>query len=681
MYQGLQRQAANVRRPRQTTIKYGPWDGGLLTELQPEQANRSQLVEAKNMILLGRGILRTRDGSTLVSSVSGSTPDIKFARDVKVGATWYVLMSASDKKLYKDVAGTATAIATLEGESRFAGFMGLLFLFDGSYLKMWDGTNLDIVYDNGTGSTAYQYNNRTGKDDGSLALGNATNIRVAQKVTTQAWDAGYTIPPTTVFARLSKTGTGGTGAIVMKIRLVSDDSVEATKTFLADVTTLSTTAVEYEETFDSTDITDELSPSVAYYVTLEYAGGDASNYVNVHYTTVASGGLAYHYIAAWVADTTENLVLGLKPGRPPKASEGIVHNNRLRLLDPDNLSYVWYCAAGNHLDWSTPNGGGYVAVVDDSSTSFPVGAIASFYERLWVFGTPRQPFLGQEAGEDPQDFAINITLQKVSAEAKSLLVTPNDILFLHPGGVDDVKTIQEFGDIRAETHTDNIRATIHTYFSSAAFAGYDPEWGTYLLKLASYDPIIAVHTRLKTIKYKGLKGATFSPCTTWEFNVGASEEPTCFGEGNGYMYIGTDAGKLYRMDSTLVDDNSRDVTYQFKTHYHTGLFEEMAANKIGISSFSRLGGQFDFYFYRDNSRTSFDNFTVTVPWDTTVLPSELTMPVEEMLFLVNPDDYYDRENLAFVFRTLQIGVQDVTLNGKPFYFGPIHILADQVGGL
>ena len=654
----------------------------MLTELQAEQAKGNELPEAKNVVIVGKGILRTRDGSTLVSSVSGSTPSIKFARDVKVGATWYTLMSADDKKLYKDVAGTATAIATLEGESRVCGFMGLLFIFDGSYLKMWDGTTLSLAYDNGTGSTAYQYNNRTGADDGSLALGNATNSRVAQKVTTQAWDATYTIPPTTVFARLSKTGTGGTGAITMTIRLVSTDAVQATKTFLADVTTLSTTAIEYEASFVAADITNNLALSTAYYVSLEYAGGDGSNYVNVHNTTVGSGGLAYHYAAAaWNANATRNLVIGLKPGRPPKASEGLVHDNRLRLLDPDNLSYVWYCAAGNHLDWSTANGGGYVPAVDDSSTGFPIGAIASFYNALWVFGTPRQPFLGQQTGDEPKDYKINITLQKVSAETKSLIVTPNDILFLHPGGVDDVRTIQEYGDIRAETHTDNVRKTIHSYFSSAAFAGYDPEWGIYLLKLASYDPIIAVHTRLKTVKYQGLRGATFSPVTTWEFNVGASETPTCFGEGNGVMYIGTDGGKLYKMDATKVEDNNRTVTYQFKTNYQTTGFGEFAATKIALATFGRMGGRFNYYFYKNNSRTSFYNLQSTIPWDTTTTPDELTMDVDEMLFLVEPETYYDRENLAFVFRTLQVGVQDIILNGKPLYFGPVTILANAVGGL
>lgn len=684
MFQSLQKVAAKRRPPKQTSLTFGPWSGGLSTEQRAEQLKPYDLSHTLNVILVGEGIVRTRDGSSLVCS--GCTGEVKAVGDVKVGSTWYTIISDSDNKLYYDSSGTATAIGTMEGESRFCGFMGLLIIFDGSYVKMWDGTNLDICYDNGTGpTTPYQFNNRSGADETTLALGNGTNNRIAYRFTSQAWDAGYTIPPTTIFAYLSKEGNGYTGTdnvpITAKLRLVSDDSVLATKTLVATAGELSTSAVEYDVTFTDSDITTEMSPSTQYYASLEYNNGDGTNYVKVHCADVGSGGNAFIYTTSWASDSAKDPLMGLKPGMPPKGVFGLVHNKRLFFIEGlsgTNPAYLWYSASGNHLDYSTADGGGKAHVIDDSATNFPIGGVASWYGDLWLFGTPQQPYLAKLSGSTPSAYAANATLQAVSGDYNSIVATPSDIFFLAPDGVSAVFTIQEYGDIKVATQTDQIVRTIHRHFSSVAFAGYDPEWGLYLLKLEGHDPIIALHTQMKGVRYQGRKPVTFSPATEWGFAF--SGAPTAFGSGNGYMLIGTDDGKVYKMDHAVVQDDDNDVTYQFRSNYLLTRFGELAARKGSANCFGMVGGQFDLVFYRNHSRTSFLTETVEIPWDPTTPIAELTMDVAEMGWDITPFDYFDRMEINFNFRALQVGIENIQLNGRPLYFGPITILADRIGG-
>lgn len=680
----LVRQGVAKARPKQKTFQFGPWPGGLVTTTQAEQLKSYEAFELLNIVLVSEGIARTRDG--LEEVCSGCTGDPISVGRVLVNGTWKTLITDDDNKLYYDNSGTATLIKTLSGETRFLGFMDVAILFDNSYLKQYDGTSVTMLYDDGTGvTTAYQYYNRAGSDDTNITLGDGTNSRVAAKFTSQAWDSGYTIPPTTVFAKLKKAGTGGSGAILAKIRKVSDDSVLASMTLVSDVTAISDDE-EYDATFAASEITTELSPSTAYYLSLEFTNADGdppTNHVLIKCTTVASGGVGYHYAAAaWAADSTKDPIMGLKPGRPPKGYTGVVFGGRVFFLDPDNEGYLRYCSAGNQYDYSTTNGGGYVGAVDSDSNSFPIGGIASFYGSLYLFGTSEQPFLGTLTGDTPSEYAVTQTLQRVSGDYKSIVVAPDSIYFLSKSGIGDISTIEAYGDINAVTQTDNIRRTIHQYYSSAAFAGYVPEWGIYLLKLAGYDSLIALHSKIKTVVPRGMGETTISPCTKWEFAIDAT--PTCFGEGDNYMFVGFDDGKIYKTSSSVVADDDIAVTYKIWPNFQSTVFGEYAAEKVSVNAFGRFGGDFDLAFYKNNSRTSFHTISFTVPWDTTVSLDELIgidVAEEDMGWLVEPGNYFDRRLVNYNFRSTMIGIENITLNGKPMWFGPVVLLADSIGGL
>ena len=663
MFEKLGNSIATRPQPKPETIRYGLWSDGLITEYQPEQMKLTQLYECLNLIVVGPGVLRTRDGVALVSS--GCTGDVVQCDDINVGGTWYTIISDTDHKLYRNISGTATAIATLEGEARFCGFMGLLIIFDGSYIKSWNGTTVSILYDDGIGATTpYQVNKRTATPTTNKPLGNGTVTAVELSFTSQAWDTGYTIPPTTVYAQLYKVGTP-TGTITAKLKTAGGTEM-ASKAISTTVASLTTAASgeEYEAIFTSADITTPMSPSTSYKIVLEYSGGDVSNYVNVK------------------AVDASTPMLSLKPGRPPKASFGLVHEDRLHTiqgLTGTEPSRHDYCDAGNQLDWSTPNGGGYNYAVDQSSTNYPISGMASWNTDLWFFGSPRQPFLGKQTGATPSAWAIIKTMQKVSGDYRSIVVTADNIIFAHPSGVDMVSAVQESSDIAAESQADNIRSEIQKYFTSAAVAGYDPTWGIYLLKMAGTDDVYAINTRAKAVKYSGRKGSYYSPATRIRYAFSGS--PTHFGHGDGFMLIGTDDGKVYKADKTTVLDAGVEATYKFITAASPTVFGEAQAYRIGYKIFGEYGGACNIKFYRDYSRVSFFELPFVLPIDSSLLTAELDdILTSEADFYASPEKYFDRDDINFNFRNLQIGIEDINPNGKPIYFGEITIHSNRIGG-
>jgi hypothetical protein len=527
------------------------------------------------------------------------------------------------------------------------------------------------MYDNGTGTSAYQVNKRTDTPTTNKPLGNGTVTAVTYTFTTQAWTAGYTIPPTHIYATMYKVGTP-TGTVTAKVKKTSDDSILASKAISTTIADFVTDAdgLEYEAIFTSSDVTTELSPNTSYYISLEYSGGDVSNYVNVK------------------AIDASNPQVSLKPGMPPKSAFAVVAKEKLfsiEGLSGTNPGWVWYCARGDHLDWSTSGSAGYVGAIDSSATSFPVAGIASWDTNVWCFGSPRQPFLGKLTGDTPATYAIVDTKQRVSGDYRSIIVTPDDIVFAHPAGVDFLTSIQEYAQIGVATQTDNIRNTIQEYFTSASVAGYDPEFGLYLLKMPGTSYVYVVHTRAKSVKYRGKRPYSYSPCTRFLFDPGDDEEVTCFGDGDGYMYYGTDAGKIYKMDKTAFNDNDRAVDYRLRTNYESTIFGESQAIKLNANVFSKTGGTMNFQFYKNSPRTEFlvKFFTreLTATVDSELLTVDADMDTIDAAFLTTPSNYFDRFNINFNFRTLMIGIDTIVVVQDPIYIRSISVLANKIGGL
>jgi hypothetical protein len=694
MFRSLVRTARRTRPTRKRMLKLGPWPNGLVLGRTAESVEMKELSRARNLVLMEKGVARTRDGLTKIST--GCTGEILQAEDIIVGTNKYTIIVDDDKKIYYDDEGTATAIATLTtGTPYVLGYKGYLVIFEeGCCPKYWDGTTYNAIYDNGTGATnPYQFNNRSGSQDDFIKLGSNDNVkRVAYKFTSISFSAGCTMPPTTFYAVLSKNGNPS-GEVKIVIRLTSDSSVLATKTLVADADDLTGDATEYSATFAASDITDNLSPSTNYYASVELNTADAANYVEVYYTTVASGGKAWYYDtddSSWHQNATADPCFGLKPGNAPNLAFGVVHNSRIRAIEGTsgtNPSYVWRSGANDLFSWSTTStGGGYTAVIDDDNNSFPVGALAVAFDNLYCFGTPKQPYLAKLVEADNAvDDVIEEVYKTVSAHYRTIVQSANDVFFLHKNGVSSLSTVEQYaGDIQVFSQSENISNEIRENFDSSAIATYVPEWGIYLLQLSGHTYMHALHTQLTAVKAKGLRPQVFCPATEWNLGI---EDVTVTGFGHGgsdsdeYCYIGCSNGVLYKFDPSVVEDDENEVTYELWTKYSTTQFGELQVNKINFEVFGEYGGQFRCNFYRNHSREVTTYITVNTPWDTSTPYSDLTMDYEDMGWLIDPERYFDRNSeINITFRALMIGVNNFTLNGKPMYFAGFNLMCNQIGG-
>ena len=490
---------------------------GLNTVQPADRIAPTELSECVNWMLKKGGTLSTRPCVAAHSTVATTgNAAVKTIATANIGGTLYTLLTDANHKLYYMDANLAPQlIGTLEGEASIMSYNGVALLLDGSYIKYLDGVSaIKIAYDSGGGLTGLQFDNLSLSNDTFLALGNGTNERVGQKFTSQAWTSGYTIPLTAFSVYLSKVLTP-TGTITIKLRKVADDSILASKT-LTTCAAVSGTASKFTAYFTASDITTQMSPSIAYYISVEYAGGDAANYIKVHTHTESSAGLAYHYAAAaWTADATHNCLCSVSPGRPPKGKFAAIWNKRPWVHgDPDKAGALWY---GNlsHLDWSTTDGGGYLPIIDDDSNNFEVGAIASFYGNLYVFGTQAQPYLVKISGANPSEYVQETAFQKPWTTSKLLASAMNDLWYAGNEGVSPLSGVQEYGDLRTFFASDSVLDRLDSYWSTAtAFAAYFPESGQYWLIMPSYHRILVCHTKQAT---QGPDGGTRYPWVEYEF--------------------------------------------------------------------------------------------------------------------------------------------------------------------
>jgi len=733
MYSELYRQANRVRTPKRQVVSWGPFTGGLVTAREAERCNRTECPDLQNMVIETERLVRTRDGlSAVCSGVDGTVLAVK---DVTVNGTDYTIIGGDDGglvshsgTLYKKDGTSVEAFqndAYLAGPPRFAAFNDMLMIFDSGMLKYWDGkpwatgATYEVVlgaYDAGIGADAYLADYRSPGYAGirqpeahiGSALGSgggksgvAVGVSIPEIETTT-----ISIGLPTVTVSLGRWGNGYAGTetpvTIKLINIQSAVEVDIAEADLVDPSDLpqittagGTDPTEYQEytyTFTTADLSytpgmpermgmTYLNPN--YLVAVEFAGGDASNYVYVQTYTIDYYGVSGNKYT-WggssygTTDPYSRAVMSVRRNRAPDAIDGIVHANRLFVIEgPDGThpDRLWYSGAGNPFDWSSPNSGGYI------DTGKPIGGIASFYGDVWVFGTTRDPSLRRLTGDTPAEYALEDTMQEIAGHYKSIVTTPADVYFLHPAGMDSVRVMQEFGDVRAISQTMAIKDVVTSNYDTTAFAGYDPHSGLVLLKLNdSTDDIYAIHTRIKLSRTIGDIVYQVSPIAKWVLNLpqisGNDQSPTAFGSGEGFAYIGTDQGAVYKIDNSVVTDAGNAVSYSLKTAYMSTRFGEMNARRANFDAFGDDGGSLRIIFYTNHSRTALFYQDIDLP--TSLVSSDPDDPSGGDDFMLN----FDRFNVNFPFRALMMEYSNITLNGNnPIYFGGISVQGFNKGSL
>lgn len=504
---------------------------GLNTSLSAAAIQQNELSMAVNFKFLPTGGLETREGLTryTTSTLSNDITHMAFfpfdidLSNLRIfsdtddrewentaGREWSIEIPASsgtdelivtqpDNKLYLlDSSKAPQEQATLEGDAMIIPFGDKALICDGSFLKYWDKNTdtVKIAYDDGSGTDGYQHTNLTLTPDTQVKLYSGGNTMAGVSFESQAWDSGYTITITAVEVFALKSGSP-TGNVGCRLYLDSDDSLVATSTTIYSAADIDTSSEELTFVFAS----GAMSPLTIYNAVITYSGGDNSNYIQLECDTVTSAGDTKYYDGAWKDDSLKLAVVGVKPGRPPRARYGIVQNNRIYLAgDPYNKGIMWYSNTNTAFDWSTTNGGGWIGIIDDNTTNFPTGAIVSFFGNIYIFGQQSQPYLCQLTGSDPSDYAISPIFQRIYSTHKTAINAVNDLWFGNESGINALSGVQQYGDLRSSYESDPVDDRIKDYWTDDdAFAGYCGATGQYFLKQAGYPRCLIVHTKNPTI--------------------------------------------------------------------------------------------------------------------------------------------------------------------------------------
>jgi hypothetical protein len=339
---------------------------------------------------------------------------------------------------------------------------------------------------------------------------------------------------------------------------------------------------------------------------------DPSYYISVYGQEVASGGDQYYkdYDGTLTAVSTTDTAIGIKPGRPPKGSFGCVSETRFFLAgDPDNLGYMWYSNVNTILDWSTSAGGGYISAVDDNSNSYSIGALVPLYGDIYIIGREQQPYLSKLSGSSPSDWTIPASHQYINTTHKTAIALPNDIWFTSNVSTHNIQGVQEYGDIRMASPGDTIKNKIITYFSTSAFASFNPENSQYILKLSGYDNILVCHTSNPIIYNNGIKHYVWT-----EYKI-KDLTPSAFASFNGYFYIGCTDGHLYRLDNTIVTDSGTLPDVEYESGVLTMPMGAFNAKQQYIGVVSTATASATLSLYKNGSSSAFWNQSLAIDDD------------------------------------------------------------------
>lgn len=617
------------------------------TAVPPSQLVMKEMGSCIDFKLKQGGRLESREAITKYTDTEiGSIEDVEGATLTGVE---YEIVTDSDSKVYYNDSLTPTQIdtKTTVNPANIIAYNDVAMLCDGSYLKYCeDTTEIKMAYDAGPGGT--QFDNYSGDDDGGSSISASGTGCV---FTTPAWDAGYTIPITQV--TILGIEDGGTASITsVDIYDVAGAATIASASFDGEIPTAAAGYIDIY--FTDADITSELEPSKEYRCLVK-----GSNY-KLEYTTVASGGALI--TGGSTPDTTKDPIMRVHPGLPPKALFGDVSGNRPWIVDPDEPGRIYF---GNltHLDWSTPNGGGWVGVIDDNKNSFEIGGISDLFSDLYVYGKEEHPYICKLTGVSPDVYSLPLLFQKTWATQRTLINANNDLWSTSRIGVDNLNGVQEFGDLRTYSASDPIKNRLRYWDTETAFAGYHAIDGQYWLYMPEFDYVNICHTkypiRMET-------GEVRYPWCRYQLPI----TPTVFKEVGNNFLIGSDDGFIYKIDSIEYKDLGTDqIMPEFTTNRIEAPMNTLDLTWVQFIGSSLTGASFDLDIFKNgNSITSVHTWPVIFPMSDSLTVDDLLMDIDDMFFSISPDQtpLYFRINVNI--RSFQVQVSSIKASGAPVYF-------------
>ncbi len=623
---------------------------GLNTSVPPSMIHPAELSKCVDWKIKPGGKLETRD-PVVVASSSAITGSVVSAATAVLDGVSYDLIAGSDGKIYHGL--TPALIGTAETTPTLIPYSGACVVLDGGFLKYLDDTDgLKLAYD--AGADGVQFNNIAGSQNFGIAL-NGTNTRAGVKFTTQEWTAGYTIPPTEMHAALKRTGSP-TGEITFRIRAVSDDSILAEKVSYQDAGDIATAGEVVEVVFGADDVTTEFSPLTDCYAMVEFAGGDGSNYLELMCTDEA--GQAQAYAGSYTEDATKNPVMKVYPGRPPKASSGVVSGTRLWIIDPDKPGGAKFCNK-SIKDWSTTGFAGWVGFIDDDRNSFQAGALVDLYGTLFAFGTKEQPYLCRLEGTSPGDYSLPLMFQRAWANPRCIVNSTNDVWFGGDDGIDTLSGVQEYGDVRTFSESDPVADRLAAWDENS-FAGYNPKDGTYMLYMGGR--VLCANTKARVSHPDD--GRSRYPWFEYDFPM----TPTCFGKVSTGFVIGADDGMLYKFDPTEYKDLG---TTQMEPVLRTIDVPKVCnlTPKFHIMGTSKTGALLEISIFKNGAMMNpAHTYDFSIPWQDNLTLDEAVMDLEDALFPIVGTTKPMWRKINMNVRSVMVEIKVTKLLGQPLHF-------------
>jgi len=637
---------------------------GLNTNLRGSLLNTKELAQATNVMFRPGGKLVTRPVLEAVTTVAIGVPCDRKTGNITSGQE--VFSADVDGKIYYDVGTVPTLIGTVGVKPFLLPYKGAMLIMDGGMLKYCDTTaEIKLAFDGGDTGTQYSVWDKDSFEDEDD--GTTTGAIQGCRFTTKAWEAGYTIPITLVQFKVKAT-TGTSTDIVVKLKTTAGVEM-ASKALNQSVTDV---AGYYSVSFTDDDITTELSPETEYDVTLE-----GTNFELSYSTPVISA--TGHSFNGTVVDTAKDPLMKIHPDVPPKASFGIITGKdssaRLFIYNPDEPGRAYYCNL-THKDWSTLNGGGYVGVVDEDKNSFKIGAFGILYGVLYVYGDESNPYLCVLTGATPVEYQVTPVFQHASANRKTLVNVNNDLLNASRIGVTRLKGVQESGDVRTFPITERIDNLINSYWDLDAFAGYDPEYGHYILKMTGYDRILIANTK-QPFTEEGAEGRTGFPWS--EFVLPYA--PAYFSQYEEQFVMGMTNGLFYKFNSTGYKDlgvTALDINVVSNVYVFDGVDVDLEQYQLIATSY--MGAQFDFkVLINENEDTYAFEDTKAVSMSDKVTVDDLAdVEVDDWLSSIDPTDTRLFYPLNIACTAFQWQITNVKLVGRPLYIDGVTIKALKV---
>ena len=645
------------------SVSFNGFPKGLNSKMRASMLAQDELAACLNYMFRPQGKLVTRPAIKAITDTAIGIPHDRKTAALTSGQ--YVFSSDKDGKVYYDVGNTPTLIGTVAAAPFLFPYKGAMLVCDGSFLKYCDTVDeIKMAYD--AGDDGRQYSNW---DEGSFEItddgGLAVSTKIGARFTTEAWDAGYTMPITQVAFKAK--GTTSAAAITVRLRTTAG-VLMAEKEIKQTIETAS--AAYYYAVFTADDITTEMDSETSYDCLIE--GVD----FELQYHTVASGGVLYNND---VNDPTKNPIMKVYPGVPPKASfvglSGKDSSSRLFLYNPDEPGRAYFCNL-SFKDWSTDDGGGWVGVVDNDKNSYEIGAFGFLYGVFYIYGTAEYPYTCVLTGATPNAFVITPLFQHATATFQTLINTNDDLWNASSSGIDHLKGVQESGDVRQHSISERVADKFEDYWGLTAFAGYNPKYGHYMLQLPGSDTVLVGHTKMPFSEVGEVQRVGF-PWSEFELPV----TPTYFSHFEEEFTIGANDGLFYTFDAGMTKDfGTTQPTFDVRTASVKTAGEYINLDQIQVSVESQLGVQLDYAVYINNNNTDYALLdTIELPMSGDIIVDDLDIiTVDEWLSTIDPIDTPSFYPINIFCFALQVRILNVNLTGQPTYIDGFSVKLSEV---